>query len=182
MALRARHLLEDGYTTKSSHAGQIPSLIRGRMRPDISTSQIILRTKPGVFYCLIQGRRDAPPSISMSCSDKILLWNALGIQGAFLSRWLTPVFLSSMVISLPEESYFGIHRQEYESRCLWALNHRLSSLHNHKFHISMIPTTFSDSRESVEQRTHQECGVAKGDEYWPAHEPDPCAACTYQHI
>jgi len=125
------------------------------------------------------GRRDAPPSISMSCSDKILVWNAIGIQGAFLSSWLSPIFLTSVVISMPQETHMGIHQKEYESKCVWALNYRGSSLHNHKLTVSFVSICFPDSRESVELRTHQEYGVAQADENWSKVEPDPCAACKY---
>ncbi|GFR16115.1 tRNA-specific adenosine deaminase 1 [Trichonephila clavata] len=48
----------------------------------------VLRTKPG--------RGD--PTWSMSCSDKIALWNICGIQGALLSCFLTyPIYLSSLI-------------------------------------------------------------------------------------
>ena len=50
----------------------------------------VLRTKPG--------RADAPPTMSMSCSDKIAAWNVLGIQGALASRLLRPVYIDRVVI------------------------------------------------------------------------------------
>lgn len=128
------------------------------------------------------GRRDAPPSISMSCSDKILMWNAVGIQGAFLSLWLTPIFLTSVVISMPQESQWGIHQNEYGTKCVWALKHRISPLKNHNFKVLMVPMLFSDSRESVELRVHQEYGVSPADESWSKVEPDPCAACMSNFI
>ena len=53
MALRARHMLEDGESSVASHSVQIPRLIRGRIRTDISTNTCILRTKPGALYCLM---------------------------------------------------------------------------------------------------------------------------------
>lgn len=48
-----------------------------------------MRTKPG--------RADAPPSISFSCSDKIAVWCALGLQGGLLARF-APVYLGHIVV------------------------------------------------------------------------------------
>ncbi|KAG2013459.1 D-arabinose dehydrogenase [Coprinopsis cinerea AmutBmut pab1-1] len=50
----------------------------------------VLRTKPG--------RADSPPTLCMSCSDKIALWNVVGIQGALGSLAFSPVYISRIVI------------------------------------------------------------------------------------
>lgn len=50
----------------------------------------VLRTKPG--------RADSPPTLSMSCSDKIAKWGVLGVQGALASHIFEPIYLDEIVM------------------------------------------------------------------------------------
>ncbi|KAJ1650105.1 tRNA-specific adenosine deaminase 1, partial [Dispira simplex] len=63
---------------------------RGRDNPHCLAA---LRTKPA--------RKDAERTTSMSCSDKLMIWNVVGIQSALLSLFIEPIFLASVIIGEP---------------------------------------------------------------------------------
>jgi len=73
----------------------------------------VLRTKPG--------RGD--PTLSMSCSDKIMKWNVLGCQGALLSYFVkSPVYLSSVVVGRCPYDEAAMKRGIYERAVSVPLN------------------------------------------------------------
>ncbi|KAG8964184.1 hypothetical protein FRC03_002128 [Tulasnella sp. 419] len=98
---------------KSEH--QLPSagdnrIVRGRNN---YSAYGALRTKPG--------RSDAEPTLSMSCSDKILLWTMTGLQGAHLSMIMDPTYLDEIVVGDVQLS----DRDTMRIECQRAFNERM---------------------------------------------------------
>ncbi|KAF9246899.1 hypothetical protein BU15DRAFT_84498 [Melanogaster broomeanus] len=90
----------------------------------------VLRTKPG--------RADSPPTLCMSCSDKIARWNVLGIQGALGSASLHPIYISKIIIGEVTEHL----QRDVRADCERAVWERLSS-------VSALPQTFRVHRSVV---------------------------------
>lgn len=89
-----RHLaaLQDEVIAALKNSSTFPDLPSGQAARGRDNYSLygVLRTKPG--------RADSPPTLSMSCSDKIASWNVLGIQGALASRYLAPIYIDTIVV------------------------------------------------------------------------------------
>ena len=94
------------------------SVSRGR---DNYSRYGVLRTKPG--------RADSPPTLSMSCSDKMAAWNVTGLQGALASKIFKPIYLSALVIGEVDDSLRQTVRQDCE-RALWSRLHGVTGEFN----------------------------------------------------
>ncbi|KAJ4472103.1 adenosine deaminase/editase [Lentinula aciculospora] len=107
----------------------------------------VLRTKPG--------RADSPPTLSLSCSDKIASWSWLGIQGAFGATFFTQgIYIRKIVIGEVLSSKDSELVEAVSGDCERALSGRLDGLLTtgkepyslHKPVIAFTPIPFVHSR------------------------------------
>ncbi|KAF5363184.1 hypothetical protein D9758_008334 [Tetrapyrgos nigripes] len=84
-ALKTLNTLQPASTSTSSSS--ISTHARGRNNYSLYS---VLRTKPG--------RADSPPTLCMSCSDKLAMWNVLGIQGALGAEVMKPLYFDEVVV------------------------------------------------------------------------------------
>ncbi|WWC95184.1 hypothetical protein V866_002038 [Kwoniella sp. B9012] len=136
-------------------------VIRGR---NGYTAISTLRTKPG--------RPDSIPSISMSCSDKIASWSALGIQGGLLANLFRPIYLDGIIVGGVERPANTHGRQidayEWEDKIKRELERslcgRLESIKDHltsphQLHLASIYLTsipFEHSKISIIHDPHND--------------------------
>ncbi|XP_065064351.1 tRNA-specific adenosine deaminase 1-like isoform X2 [Rhopilema esculentum] len=111
-----------------------------------------LRTKPG------RGEK----TLSMSCSDKIMKWCTLGIQGGLLSNLLeSPIYLDSIVIGKCPFSMdtmlrgISLRGRDLKLDRTSAFNYTCAKVYHCK------NNAFPDSKCCVEERWKQELGFGK---------------------
>lgn len=99
-----------------------------------------IRTKPG--------RADSQASVSFSCSDKIALWNALGLQGGLLSNLFEPIHPDHIVVGgvePPEGTDAATYGPSIVREAERALFGRLNSKHRPQVHLTNEDFEFSKS-------------------------------------
>ncbi|WCJ19439.1 Double-stranded RNA-specific adenosine deaminase [Euphorbia peplus] len=71
------------------------------------------------------GRGDT--TLSVCCSDKITRWNVVGLQGALLSYFLRPIYLSSIIVGQPPTGFEHFPMEDHLQKSLYD---RISPLSN----------------------------------------------------
>lgn len=132
----------------------------------------LLRTK--------SGRSDLPKlrrTTSMSCSDKIALWNVVGVQGALVASLLdSPVYLTSITTSIPavrtsstceststpnaEAAKVALHRAVY-GRLSGASLQLPPGYTLHQPDVLCTEVSFPGDRPSVETRSQEQAQKVK---------------------
>lgn len=93
-------------------------VLRTKMEGGEGTIPIGSDTTPLTWDGILQGGRLR----TMSCSDKVARWNVLGLQGALLSLFMAPVYMSSLTLG-------SLHHHGHLSRAVCC---RLAELTSHQ--------------------------------------------------
>ncbi|CAF4167971.1 unnamed protein product, partial [Rotaria magnacalcarata] len=85
-------------TLKNEHELHRTARVQGQLRSKIENGEGTIPTDPKSIILSLDAIRNGQHVRHMSCSDKIVRWNILGIQGALLSNIIQPIYLNSITI------------------------------------------------------------------------------------
>lgn len=71
---------------------------RGMLRSKIECGMGTVPINPKILIQTWDGVMSGDRLLTMACSDKLLRWNVLGVQGALLSHLIQPIYLKSITV------------------------------------------------------------------------------------
>lgn len=92
------------YPTEKHPRLFVTARAQGQVSPLLKLDKSLAKCSQDTF---VKGEQVVPPGLapfgsglgrSLSCSDKIAVWNALGLQGCLLSNFMLPIYLSTCTI------------------------------------------------------------------------------------
>ncbi|XP_072536538.1 double-stranded RNA-specific adenosine deaminase [Salminus brasiliensis] len=97
-ALFDKSCSEAAEVTGSAHMPLFENAKQGKLRTKVENGEGTIPVESSAIVPTWDGIQHGERLRTMSCSDKILRWNVLGLQGALLSHFLHPVYLSSITL------------------------------------------------------------------------------------